>query len=86
MKTKEEIDELKRDWLRDPIWDIYRTEGFEGHEAELEEYQNQIGREWQEKESARVRLKCQELSCSPELLNYIGRMEYKISLLESGND
>lgn len=35
MKTKEEIDELKSQWLADGIWDIEDTEGFEEHRKEL---------------------------------------------------
>ena len=29
MKTREEVEVLKNSWLKDPIWDIYDTEGFE---------------------------------------------------------
>lgn len=34
-KTPEEIQALKDSWLRDPIWDIEDTEGFEAHREEL---------------------------------------------------
>jgi Fe-S cluster assembly scaffold protein SufB len=42
MKTREEVDKLKHDWLRDPIWDIYDTEGFEEYKDELTDYQKKI--------------------------------------------
>jgi len=35
MKTREEVDELKRQWKRDPIWDIEETEDFEEYREEL---------------------------------------------------
>lgn len=35
MKTREEVEELKRQWAKDPQWDIEATEGFEDHRAEL---------------------------------------------------
>jgi hypothetical protein len=35
MKTKEEIDSLKQNWLGDPCWDIETTEGFEEYYYEL---------------------------------------------------
>lgn len=38
MKTKEEIDELKRQWQLDSIWDIENTEGFEEHAEELKSF------------------------------------------------
>ncbi len=34
-KTREEIEALKKDWLKDPCWDIEATEGFEAHHDEL---------------------------------------------------
>ncbi|PZO26181.1 MAG: hypothetical protein DCE86_14885, partial [Flavobacteriaceae bacterium] len=35
IKTREDIDELKKQWLYDPIWDIEETEGFEEFRDEL---------------------------------------------------
>lgn len=32
---KEQIEELKRQWLSDPSWDIEDTDGFEAHRQEL---------------------------------------------------
>ena len=34
-KTQEEIEKLKAGWLKDPCWDIEKSEGFEEHEKEL---------------------------------------------------
>lgn len=34
-KTKQEIDDLKRQWSVDPCWDIETTEGFESARDEL---------------------------------------------------
>ena len=36
MKSKEQIEDLKKDWLDDPCWDIEDTEGFEEHRTELQ--------------------------------------------------
>ena len=35
MKTPKEIEDLKKSWKKDPIWDIEETEGFEEHYYEL---------------------------------------------------
>lgn len=37
-KTREKIENLKRDWSSDPCWDLEKTEGFEEHTEELLEY------------------------------------------------
>lgn len=38
-RTRDEIEELKRQWLRDPMaWDIEDTEGFEAHREELHNF------------------------------------------------
>ena len=42
MKTQEEVEELKRQWRKDPCWDIYDTEGFEEYKDELVAYQKSI--------------------------------------------
>lgn len=47
-KTREQIEDLKRQWEADPCWDLADTEGFEAHRAELqayEEYRKMIWRE-----------------------------------------
>lgn len=38
MKTRRDIENLKRAWLTDPLWDLEDTEGFEAHAAELQEF------------------------------------------------
>lgn len=61
MKTPEEVEELKKQWRHDPIWDIEDTEGFEAHRQELlefhEEYRKDRDRrysEYLEKEAERI--------------------------------
>lgn len=50
MKSREEVEKLKRDWRRDPVWDIYDTEGFEDYRDELAEYQKQVEKEAEERQ------------------------------------
>jgi len=49
MKTREEVEDLKVQWLRDPIWDIENTEGFEDFKDELFEFQKAKSDEWAER-------------------------------------
>lgn len=39
MKTFQEIEALKSEWLQNPAWDIYLTDGFEAHALELYNFQ-----------------------------------------------
>jgi hypothetical protein len=41
MATQEEIEKLKKGWLKDPCWDIEITEGFEQHVEELFNFRRQ---------------------------------------------
>lgn len=45
-KTLQEIQELKRNWLSDPIWDLEETEGFEAHREELLAFRKAKEAEW----------------------------------------
>ena len=50
-KTKEEIEALKENWMKDPCWDIETTESFEEYTEELLIWRKQIESEW---EAARI--------------------------------
>lgn len=54
IKTDEEIQALKDNWVKDPSWDIEKTEGFEEHEDELLQFHNEMNAKWTEKDIARV--------------------------------
>ena len=44
--SREEVEDLKRQWYRDPAWDIEETEGFEAHRDELTAYHEACRVEW----------------------------------------
>ncbi|MFA5298883.1 MAG: hypothetical protein WC389_11815 [Lutibacter sp.] len=46
MKTREEVEKLKQNWLNDTCWDIYGTEGFEDYKDELRIYQKNCEDRW----------------------------------------
>lgn len=43
-----EIEALKRNWSRDPNWDIEDTEGFEEHKAELKAFSDNKKAQWKD--------------------------------------
>lgn len=56
-RTPEEREALKQNWLRDPCWDIWETEGFEAHELELRTFQAEQEAEWKNEEQKRLERK-----------------------------
>lgn len=53
-KSREEIEELKRQWSLDPNWDIESTEGFEDHNEELTTYSQLMHKIWNDQQDQRV--------------------------------
>lgn len=81
-KSRDEIEALKTNWVGDPCWDIEYTEGFEKYKDELLIFRLETQAEW-------LRLKmerCNELGCSPAMLNYIFALENRIMKLEENKD
>ncbi len=48
MKTRDEVENLKRNWLTDPCWDIEDTRGFEDYYFELSVFHTRQCRKWRE--------------------------------------
>lgn len=81
-RTKEELDDLKAQWLADPCWDLYDTEDFQFHRDELFTFQEKQEQLWSEEEQARVAEKCSRLGINRVMLLYIESLEDKIRRLE----
>lgn len=60
MKTREEIEALKRNWKADPIWDIETTEGFEDHKDELLQFSKECIKTWSDRSEARLKAYCED--------------------------
>lgn len=46
MKTRAEVETLKRQWLTDACWDLELTEGFEDYREELRDYRLHAETKW----------------------------------------
>lgn len=53
MKTNDELTILKNSWLKDPVWDIETTEGFEEHKDELLAFRKEKENKWEAEAEAR---------------------------------
>lgn len=69
-KTTEEIQALKDNWAKDPIWDIEYTEGFEDHIAELKQYRAEQEAKWKAVSDERIKLSFEHRA--GEILEEIG--------------
>jgi hypothetical protein len=85
MKTKEEIEYLKKNWLSDPCYDLYNVEGFEYHREELKEFQEKQEQLSSEIYNEKLLAKADEIGCpgNKVLASYILGLEIQIDKLES---
>lgn len=88
MKTIEEVEELKRQWKSDPIWDIEETEGFEDHRNELYEFRLRCENQWSRDRQVDLAEKAEALGApgNKQLTAYIEQLERRISGLENKVD
>lgn len=78
MKTREQIEDLKRQWRNDPCWDLEDAEGFEEHRYELSEYAQLMEHKWT-RERLEAKLKrADQLGCSPAMVAYLELIEARI--------
>lgn len=87
MKSLDEIEALKNDWLKDPEWDLEEAEGFAPHKEELHAFQLENERRWEQerKDRAEAELvkKMEELGTDNRLIaGYVLRLEATIKGLE----
>jgi len=83
MPTRQEIENLKAGWKKDPCWDIADTEGFEEHKDELQKFQDHWEREWKDREQGRKEGLCVVYDINMALLDYIEALERRIERLEN---
>lgn len=70
MATKQAIDDLKANWMKDPCWDIEETEGFEEHKEELQAFRLEQEKEWKRQALIASEKKAELLGwMSPEIID-----------------
>lgn len=82
LKTKKEIEKLKKDWESDPCWDIEETEGFEAHYDELAKYRKETENKWDYERIMRIDAQAFKLECSFKTAKYTLTLEDRITKLE----
>jgi hypothetical protein len=85
LKTRQEVEELKRQWRNDPCWDLWEQEGFEEYKNELRSYAEQKEAEWEAEEQMRKEARASKLGIPGNfaLLWYIESLERRLTDIES---
>jgi hypothetical protein len=82
VRSLDEIQDLKCNWMEDPCWDIEDTPGFEAWHDELAAWRRNYEDGERHRETLRVGAKCAELGINAKLLQHIERLERRIMWLE----
>ena len=62
MRTREQVEHLKIDWLSDPNWDIETTEGFEEYKDELLKFRHEKEAEFKKNHELKQQKEHEELA------------------------
>ncbi len=71
MKTRNEVERLKTEWLRDPYWAIEDTRGFEEHRVELLAYRLDAEEAARQEHHDKIMAFATRLGTSFEVVDYI---------------
>jgi hypothetical protein len=83
MKSRGEVENLKKQWMRDPCWDIENTEGFEEYKQELLACHKQADRKWEKLQKTERKKYARKMGTgNVKLAEYIESLEKRIVDLE----
>ena len=82
--TREQVENLKRQWLADGSWDIEDSPGFEDYREELAAFARETGRRRGRERAALLSAKARELGCpgNLELAQYVLGLEARLERIE----
>ena len=89
MKTTQQLEDLKKQWIRDPIWDIEETEDFESHKLELLMFRKEYEQHKKENYKAKLSEFASEKGIPPnsiEFIEYLLGLEKQIHELQAEID
>lgn len=87
-RSGQELFDLKCNWVRDPIFDLYEADGFETHRNELEQFQRKAEDAWKFKAECDLEKKAQDLGVkgNTALARHVMALEARITGLERAID
>lgn len=81
MKTREDVEALKSNWMSDPCWDIEETEGFEQYHNELVKFHQFMKNKWKSDYDNMLNMIATKYDCSVKLAEYIYLLENRLQKL-----
>lgn len=76
MVTKEDVEKLKKDWIKDPCWDLWESgEEFKPFEAELRAYQETMVATWRQQAQKSQREEAEKRQMPLELYQKVRECE-----------
>lgn len=84
-QTAEAIENLKRDWLSDPCFDLEDTDGFEDYRTELLTFRREIEELRKVERRVHLQQKSESLGCPGNLLlaEHVEGIEQRLARLEA---
>ena len=89
MKTTQQLEDLKKQWIQDPIWDIEETEDFESHKLELLMFRKEHERQSEEDYKAELLKYASKRgipSTNIQFIEYLRGLEIQVELLQAEID
>lgn len=82
--TREQVEKLKSQWLDDPIWDLYDSEGFEAYRDELKAFQDKQELIWIMRNAEKARQTAERMGIPGNLTlsGYLEGLESRIRKIE----
>ncbi len=82
--TREQVEELKRQWLADPCWDLEETEGAAPYRDELIGFRHEMEARWERERTEWLEKRAAELGIPGNLalVEYIEGLEERLVRLE----
>lgn len=80
------INDLKRNWIQDPIWDIEETEGFEEYRDELKAFRLEHEAEWKANQEVELYVFQENFGINREAAMYLRNLQRRLERLEQANE
>ncbi len=79
MKPREEVEALKAQYVADPIWEIWDTEGFEDDHDELLEWAEKQEAFWERQNNERKQKRATAIGSTLAMIELIEKLEYQLA-------
>jgi hypothetical protein len=85
MNTREDVENLKENWVSDPCYDLEEVEGFEEYREELEAFIKHQEKKWEEQRVRVLEWKADKLGIPGNLFlaQYVMQLELRLDKLEA---